>query len=60
MNNTNLNVLLRYTLYNVLSGDLDLLRWIPTVLFYYYNYYYQVEKWQFLFCFNSVLKQTSI
>ena len=60
MNNTNLNVLLRYTLYNVLSGDLDLLRWIPTVLFYYYNYYYQVEKWQFLFCFNSVLKQTTI
>jgi len=60
MNNTNLNVLLRYTLYNVLSGDLDLLRWIPTVLFYYYNYYYQVEKWQFVFCFNSVLKQTSI
>ena len=60
MNNTNLNVLLRYTLYNVLSGDLDLLRWIPTVLFYYYNYYYQVEKWQFLFCFNSVLKETSI
>ena len=60
MNYTNLNVLLRYTLYNVLSGDLDLLRWIPTVLFYYYNYYYQVEKWQFLFCFNSVLKETSI